>query len=160
VNVAITTVSTNVSCYMLFNDGTLFVAGYNVQGQLGVNTVANVTAGFVTALNASLAPFTTAKSISANVGGTTTPGGNALIVDTSENVWTTGYNAHGELGQGTITSLKVFTQVTALSGIATAELGGGLYGSGYALTTGGTLYTWGYNGQNNLFLNSIVTPQP
>ncbi len=80
-------------------------------------------------------------------------------MDTSGNVWTTGYNAHGELGLGSTTNQKLFTKVTALSGIAKAELGGGFYGFAYALSSTGTLYTWGYNGQNNLFLNSSTTPQ-
>ncbi|MBS2010571.1 MAG: hypothetical protein JST01_26215 [Cyanobacteria bacterium SZAS TMP-1] len=156
-DVAMASASTNVSAYLLMNDGSLLVAGYNLQGQLGVNSVTNVTGGFVKAYNSSLVPVSNAVSISANAG--YSAAGNALIVDTSGNVWTTGYNAHGELGLGNTTNAKVFTPVAALSGITKAELGGGTYGFGYALNASNTLYTWGYNGQNNLFKNNSTTPQ-
>ncbi len=77
----------------------------------------------------------------------------------SGTVWTCGYNSHGELGLGTTTAAHLFTQATTLTSISKARLGGGLYGYGYALKSTGALYTWGYNGKNNLFLNNTTTPQ-
>ena len=149
----------NINTFLLFNSGKVFVAGWNPQGQLGVNTTTNVTTGFTAALNSSSVAFTTAAAISVNAGNASTSLGNALIIDTSGNVWTSGSNSHGELGQGTTTDLKLFTKVTALSNIASAKLFGGIYGSGYAVTTAGVLWTWGYNGQNQLFKNNTTTPQ-
>jgi YD repeat-containing protein len=156
VDVKMATVSTFISAYMLFNDGTLFVAGYNAQGQLGINSTTNQTGTFVSAVTGS-GNVTNAASISANGGSTTA--GNALFVDTSGNVWTSGYNTHGELGLGTTTAVHLFTKSTALSGIARAEIVGGLSGFGYALTTSGVLWTWGFNGLNNLYKNNSTTPQ-
>ncbi|MBS1992676.1 MAG: hypothetical protein JSS83_19290 [Cyanobacteria bacterium SZAS LIN-3] len=155
IDVKMATVSTFISTYLLFNSGKVMVAGYNVQGQLGVGTTTNVTTGFTSALNSSSVAITNAASISANGG--STAAGNALIVDTSGNVWTTGYNLHGELGQGTTTNLNKFTQVSALSGIASAKIFGGLTGSAYALTTAGVLWTWGSTNLNQIFKNLTST---
>ncbi|MBU6455553.1 MAG: hypothetical protein KGS72_27525 [Cyanobacteria bacterium REEB67] len=154
IDVKMATVSTFISTYLLFSSGKVMVAGYNGQGQLGVGSTTNVTTGFTAALNAG-GPITTAAAISANSGATT--GGNALIVDLSGNVWTTGYNLHGELGQGTTTNLSTFTQVAGLSGIASAKLFGGLTGSGYAFTTANALWTWGSTNLNQIFKNLTST---
>jgi YD repeat-containing protein len=147
------------STYMLMDDFSLYVAGYNLQGQLGVGTVANVTTGFTPALTtAGNASF---KSLSVNGGAAgTSPGGNALGIDSSGNVWTVGYNGHGELGLGTTVSVNKFTKITTtgISNIAKAQLGCGYYGVGYAIDAAGAFYTWGYNGQNNLFKNNTTTP--
>jgi hypothetical protein len=153
IDVKMATVSTFISTYLLFggtSPGKVMVAGYNGQGQLGVGSTANVTTGFTPALNTSGA-ITNAQSISANGGATAA--GNALIVDVTGNVWTTGYNLHGELGQGTIVNLSTFTKVSALSSIASAKLFGGLTGSAYALTTAGVLWTWGSTNLNQIFKN-------
>ncbi len=41
VNVAVATEGTSASCFVLFSSGALLVAGYNVQGQLGIGTTTN-----------------------------------------------------------------------------------------------------------------------
>jgi YD repeat-containing protein len=168
VEVALACPSNVFSAYMLTNDGKLFVAGYNIQGQLGTGANTNVTTGFAAAtqaVGAGAQNVTNFVSISANGGWNgTTPGGNALGVDANGDVWTTGYNGHGELGLGSgttqdTTARNCFTKATALVGIAEAKLGCGLFGVGYAINTSGVLYTWGYNGQNNLFRGSTPTSQ-
>ncbi|MBU6455554.1 MAG: hypothetical protein KGS72_27530 [Cyanobacteria bacterium REEB67] len=158
IDVQVAFVGTSCSTYMLLNDGSLMVAGFNTQGQLGINSVTVQSGTFVNALNFS-GNVSDAVSISANAGGTAA--GNALYVDRTGGVWTTGYNAHGELGVGGTTNQRIFTQVTALAAvtISKAQLGGGAYGFGWAIDTTGKFYTWGYNGQNNLFKDSVVTPQ-
>ena len=169
IDVKMATVSTFISTYLLFggtSPGKVMVAGYNVQGQLGTNVVTNQTAGFVPAQDSTGAsfgpsPLNPAVAISANGGSTAS--GNALILDANGNVWTSGYNLHGELGQGAgiTTNYKQFTKVAALSGIATAKLAGGLYGYGYAITTAGALWTWGSTNQNQIFKNlTSTTAQP
>lgn len=157
IDVAIACAYTVFSTYMLFSDGTLFVAGYNGQGQLGTGNTTNVTGSFVSAKKTGAVNVNNAAQISANAGGTAY-GGSALIVDTSGNVWTTGYNAYGQLGINSTTNQSYFTQVTALSNVIKAELGGGYVGYGYAITASSTLYTWGYNGQDNLFQNNTTSP--
>jgi YD repeat-containing protein len=169
VDVAIASVNTSFSAYMLMSDGTLQVAGYNAQGQLSVNTTTNVTGGFQTALMwfypmpvppgaPYLGAVTNIKSVSANGGyNGSILGGNVIIVLNDGTVMGCGYNAHSELGGGT-TNQTTFGPFN-LSNIVEAELGGGPYGYGYAIDAAGLLYTWGYNGQNNLFKNTTTSPQ-
>jgi alpha-tubulin suppressor-like RCC1 family protein len=149
-------ITATVSTYMLMSDGTLMVAGANTLGQLGINSTTGQSGTFVSAVNVS-GNVANAIAISANSGSTTAA--NALYVDSSGKVWTTGYNGHGELALGNVTAVHLFTQVAALSNIVQAGLGGGLYGSGYAIDSSHKLYMWGYNGQSNLFLNNATTPQ-
>ena len=147
------------SAFMLFDNGALKVAGDNGTGQLGIGSTTNQTGSFVDAKKTGSVPITNVASVSANGGrSSTTNGGNALVVDTSGNVWTTGYNAQGQLGLSDTTQRTLFTQVTALSNITKAEIGGGRTSYAYALNAAGQLYTWGYNGQNNLFRNNTTTP--
>jgi alpha-tubulin suppressor-like RCC1 family protein len=157
-DVAVSNCDSGYSCYMLTSSGGLMVAGYNAQGQLGTGTTSNVTGAFISATMVGGSDVSDFVSISANGGYTTIPAANALAIDSSGNVWTVGYNGHGELGIGSTTNQTRFTQVTALTNIVEAKLGGGFVGYGYALGSTGTLYTWGYNGGNNLFLNDTTTP--
>src|SRR5262249_16095988 len=137
----------------------LKVAGDNGTGQLGIGSTTNQTGSFVDAKKTGSVPITNVASVSANGGrASTTNGGNALVVDTSGNVWTTGYNAQGQLGLSDTTQRTLFTQVTALSNITKAEIGGGRTSYAYALNAAGQLYTCGYNGQNNLYRNNTTTP--
>lgn len=140
------------STYMLMSDGSLLVAGYNGQGQLANGTTTNISGGFVNAKKTGSTNITNLVSISATAGYPN--GGSALGVDSSGNVWTVGYNGSGQLGHGNLSDKNLFTQVAALSNISKAEIGGGQYGYCYAINTSGNVYTWGYNGQNNLFLNN------
>ncbi len=140
------------SAYMLLSDGTLLVAGYNGQGQLANGTTTNISGSFANAKKTGSTNITNLVSISATAGYPN--GGSALAVDSSGNVWTVGYNGSGQLGLGNASDKNLFTQVTALSNISKAEIGGGQYGYCYAINTSGNVYTWGYNAMNNLFLNN------
>ena len=157
VDVAAAQSSNNFSAYMLFSDGSLKVAGENGQGQLGTGNTTRVSGSFASAQKTGGASISNFVSISAN-GSHNGAGGNALAVDSSGNVWTTGYNGNGELGIGNTTDKNQFTQASSLSSITKAELGGGLTGYGYALNASGTLYTWGRNSSNNLFRNNTTSP--
>jgi len=138
------------------SDGTVMVAGYNVQGQLSVGSFTNVTGEFLTAVNGTF-PIPGIVKISANGGSTAE--GNAVVLDSSGNVWAAGYNGHGELAQNDTTNRSLFWPVSGISGVVVdAGIGCGVYGVAYALTSAGVLYTWGYNGQNNLFQNNSTTP--
>lgn len=161
VDIAISGLDDRFSAYALFSDGTLKVAGYNGFGQLGTGNTTNVTGAFVNAQKNGGSTATSFVSISVNAGNGNTgseDAANALGLDGSGNIWTTGYNGNGELGLGNTTNRNQFTQVTAISGIVKAELGGGFTGYGYALNSSGTLHTWGRNGSNNLFRNDTTTP--
>lgn len=128
------------SAYVLDSNGNVFVAGLNNYGQLGDSTNVNVTGQL--------------KKISlANITSISVTDLCALALDTSGFIWTTGHGAYGQLGQGSTANLNVFTKIASLSSVSKAGIGGGTIAYAYAITTSGLLYTWGFNGQNNLFLN-------
>ncbi len=81
IDVAVAIVGTNASAYMLFSDGSLFVAGYNGQGQLSIGS----TTGRIWSLcicpptwifPGTTQPISGVSGISVNGGST---GGNALV---------------------------------------------------------------------------------
>lgn len=163
IDVAVSSSQTNFSTYMLLYDGKLMVAGYNAVGQLGVNSTSNVSGGFQYAKKPNpanpptppLVDLTGITAISVNGGYFNAVGCNALAIDSSNNVWTCGKNGRGELGNGGTTNSSIFTPAL-LSNISEAGLGGGYNGYGWAKTTTGQLYTWGYGNKNNLFQNNTT----
>ncbi|HEX6699542.1 MAG TPA: RHS repeat-associated core domain-containing protein [Gaiellaceae bacterium] len=87
------------------------------------------------------------SSSSGSGGGSTTgliAGGqfHSLAVRNDGTVWAWGYNADGELGNGTTTNRTTPAQVSGLSG-ATAVAAGDLHS--LALTSGGAVKSWGQN---------------
>jgi alpha-tubulin suppressor-like RCC1 family protein len=152
-----------LACYLLMSNGTVMVAGANTVGQLGINTTTNRSASFTNALQAGGGNLTNITAISANGGfaGGSSVAGNALALDSSGNMWTTGSNVYGILGLGTATNVSGFTQITSLTNVIAAGLGGGYYGCGYAITKSGSsppqLSTWGYGNNNSLFQNNTTT---
>jgi YD repeat-containing protein len=150
------------SAYLLFNDGLLKVAGLNNCGQLGVGSTTNVTGGFVNATKLGGTNITNAVSVSATVGSAAATTGAAIIVDAAGTAWSTGRNNVGQLGLGNTVDRSRFEQIlvggVALANLVEARLGGGSNPYGYALNSAGTLYTWGYNGANNLLKNNTTTP--
>jgi YD repeat-containing protein len=165
IDVAVSSSLANFSAYMLLNDGKLMVAGYNAVGQLGVNSTTNVTGSFQYAKKSTGVDLTNLISLSVNGGYFNAVGCNALVIEKIDNnpasVWTCGKNGRGELGIGTTTNSSGFVQAL-LSDISEAGLGGGYNGYGWAKTTTGQLYTWGYGGKSNLFRgntsNAETTP--
>lgn len=68
-------------------------------------------------------------------------------------LWSWGYNANGELGNGSITHKYTPVPVEALSGLASASGGDG---HTLALRWNGTLWAWGYNAYGQLGDGSVV----
>jgi len=146
---------TNFSTFLVMSDGTVLVAGLNGNGQLATGNTANVTGSFVNAKHTGNTNVSTCAFLRAN--GNSTTGCYTMLVDTTGNVWGTGFNGTGELGLGNTTNQTLFTQATALSNIR--DLGvTGAPGYGYAINSSGTLFTWGYNAANNQFRNNTTSP--
>jgi alpha-tubulin suppressor-like RCC1 family protein len=61
-----------------------------------------------------------------------------------------GYNAYGQLGNGSTTNASRFAQLPLLANISQIASGREAYTSYYAITSGGALYSWGYNGDGQL----------
>src|SRR5262249_12401094 len=95
-----------------------------------------------------LAPTVQASRVS---GGTNEyQGGHSLALDTAGNVWAWGWNAHGQLGDGTTTDRDVPVQLTSLSG-ATASSAGGWFSMALKPVSGnGVVYAWGDNTSGQL----------
>jgi alpha-tubulin suppressor-like RCC1 family protein len=62
-------------------------------------------------------------------------------------VWTLGYNATGQLGNGSVVNSSTPVQVTGLTGVTGVAAG---YGHSVALKSDGTVWTWGYNALGQL----------
>jgi alpha-tubulin suppressor-like RCC1 family protein len=79
----------------------------------------------------------------------------SLAVSASGRVYTWGFNGSGELGNGTTTSRRTPGRVRLPAGVKlkTARIGGDF---ALALTTGGKLLAWGYNGSGELGTGSTT----
>jgi alpha-tubulin suppressor-like RCC1 family protein len=138
------TVSDAVACsvFLRTSGGQLYAAGYNGQGQLGLGDLVNRTSF---TLVSSLANVAKVSCTFCSNG--TTSLGHSLALLTNGNVYAAGYNGYGQLGINSTTNNSAFTQVSTIANIASIGVGGGLFGFSYAVSTSGTLYVWGYNGQ-------------
>jgi alpha-tubulin suppressor-like RCC1 family protein len=113
------------------SDGTLWCWGSGSNGQLGDGTALNRTLPVqVTVLG------TSAVSV---VGG----GSHTCARKSDGTLWCWGWNAYGQVGDGTLVNKPSPVQVTAL-GTTTAGIAGGPLHT-CAFKTDGTLYCWGYN---------------
>jgi alpha-tubulin suppressor-like RCC1 family protein len=72
-----------------------------------------------------------------------------VIVKSTGELFTTGWNLYGQLGVGDTTSRSTLTQVGVLTNWKFARGG---YNSSFAVTTGNKLYAWGANGNGQLGL--------
>jgi alpha-tubulin suppressor-like RCC1 family protein len=81
-------------------------------------------------------------------------GGNTLALRADGTVWAWGYNAFGDLGDGTPTSSSVPVQVSGLAGVTTIA---GAWDGGLAAQSDGTAWDWGYNGYGELGNGTVST---
>ena len=125
-------------------DGTLWAWGYNGNGQLG-------NGGTTGATSAQRVQDANGADI-VGIGRIAAGWGHSLALRTDGKVLVWGYNGYGQLGDGTGTSR--YRPVPAIDRNGTpladiAKLAGGRYHS-LALTAGGEVLAWGYNGQGQL----------
>lgn len=134
----------------LCNDSTVRAWGYNLFGQLGDGS---------TGVNSSSpVPVVFLSNIIAIKSGERF----SLALRSDGSVWSFGYNADGEVGDGTTIDRYSPVQVHDtgnvgfLSGI-TAISGGGDYGHSLALKNDGTVWAWGFNSYGGLGDNTNNT---
>jgi len=126
-----------------FRKGTLWTWGRNSYGQLGTNDTNNRTTPVTT-----FSGGANWKQVSCGTFHTT-------AVKTDGTLWTWGYNANGQLGDNTVISKSIPTQVSVGSINWKQVVSGGLHTA--AIKTDGTLWTWGYNANGQLGDNTVIS---
>ena len=86
--------------FILKNNGTLWVCGWNNVGQLGLGDTTNRTT------------FTQVTTNADNIKEIYCGGNHTLILKNDNTLWSCGYNASGQLGLGNTTHRYTFTQIT------------------------------------------------
>jgi RHS repeat-associated protein len=126
----------------LKSDGTVWGWGGNFYGQLGIgNTTNQTTAVQVTQLTGVTA-----------IG--TGQGSHSLAVKSDGTVWAMGWNAWGQLGNGTNTNSSVPVRVSNLNGVAEVATGTTF---SVARKTDGTVWAWGQNTAGELGNGTTTT---
>jgi alpha-tubulin suppressor-like RCC1 family protein len=117
-------------------DGTLWLCGYNINGQIGDNTTVNRTSPVQT-----IAGGTNWKQVACG-------GWHTAAIKTDGTLWMWGYNGSGNLGDNTYTQ-KASPVQTIAGGTNWKQVACGAIHTA-AIKTDGTLWTWGYNLYGNL----------
>jgi alpha-tubulin suppressor-like RCC1 family protein len=112
----------------LRSDGTVWVCGYNGLGSLGLGTT-----NAVNTYPTQVPGLTGVVAISA-------AGYSSYALKSDGTVWSWGYNAFGNLGDGTSTQRNSPVQVSGLTGIKSIASS---YYNGYAISSTGQAYAWG-----------------
>jgi alpha-tubulin suppressor-like RCC1 family protein len=124
-------------------DGTLWVFGYNIYGQLGDNTRTNRSSPVQT-----VAFGTNWKQVACGYTST-------VAIKTDGTLWTWGYNGYGQLGDNTIINRSSPVQTVA-GGTNWKQVASG-YLTTAAIKTDGTLWVWGKGIYGQLGDNAIVS---
>jgi alpha-tubulin suppressor-like RCC1 family protein len=125
--------------YALKNDGTVWAWGFNAHGELGDGSVSDQSLTPVQVVGLSNVVAVAGEEF----------GGLALRSDGT--VWAWGYNANGELGNGTTNESTTPVQVQGLTGV-TAIAGGMSFG--LARRSDGTVWAWGSDSGRQLGISS------
>ena len=125
-----------------FNDGGLWLWGYNAFGQLGDNTTFDRSSPVQT-----IAGGTNWKEISAGYY-------HMAAIKTDGTLWAWGYNGKGQLGDNTLSNKSSPVQ-TAASGNSWKKISAGLFHT-IALKTDGAIWSWGYNASGQLGDNTTT----
>jgi alpha-tubulin suppressor-like RCC1 family protein len=127
----------------LKSDGTVWTWGANWIGQLGDGTIIDRTSPVLVCATYTTSCTEYLTGVIAITGG----GFHNLALKSDGTVWAWGYNAYGQLGDGTATDRLTPVQVQGLTGVS--AIAGGVFHS-MALKSDGTVWTWGANGIGQL----------
>ena len=134
----------------LASDGTVYTWGLNQYGQLGNNTTTNSRSPI--AVQAAGTPLAGKTIVQVAAGAD-----HSLALDSDGALYAWGSNAYGQLGNGTTTNSSVPVAVkiagTPLAGKTIVQIAAGA-NHNMVLTSGGTVYAWGWNYHGQLGNNT------
>jgi alpha-tubulin suppressor-like RCC1 family protein len=113
------------------SDENLYAWGYNAYGQLGIGTVGAQSAPVTVSMPAGVTPLSVAAG-----------NDHSLAIGSDGTVYAWGYNAFGQLGNGTTTDSHVPIAVSLPAGVSANAIAAGAFFS-MALGSDGNVYTWG-----------------
>ena len=144
-----------LTTYVSNASGNLFACGYNANGVLGGATLsANQTAFAQVSGVSNVYQFV--QTTQTYYSGGWTYVGTGHYINTSGELYGTGYAGNGQLGDGTGTDKNAFTRIGGSSTFSqVVYAGNSLYNTVHALggtpgSSNGDLSTWGYNGNGNI----------
>ena len=127
----------------LATDGKVWAWGHNAYGEVGGSVAYPIVTNPILVRTVNLSPLTNVASIAAGCASYT-----SYAVQSNGTVWAWGYNYYGELGAGSTGGQSYYAlPVPNLTGVIGVVVGN--YHA-LALTTNGTVYAWGYNGNGQL----------
>jgi alpha-tubulin suppressor-like RCC1 family protein len=144
------------STHVLTTAGAVWGWGYNGQGQVGDNT--HTTPRYSPRrLYWGGAPAPVITRLASTGGGTLNSDLAWYALDAQGNVWSWGYNGHGQLALGDTSSTYYYPRQTSLTGVVDITASGGQQGTVFAITATGDVYTAGAsgNGQNGLGIGNV-----
>ncbi len=127
------------------NGGNVWTWGLNSAGQLGDGTLVLKTSPVQVLTSVGGPALTGITAIAAG-------GKHTLALAADGTVWAWGYNATGQLGDGTVTNSTTPKQVPSLTGVTAIAAGGDF---SLALKSDGTVLAWGNNGKGQLGNNTF-----
>jgi alpha-tubulin suppressor-like RCC1 family protein len=128
----------------LASNGALYAWGYNNDGQVGNGTKNTPTSPVQISLPSGATPAKIAAG-----------GYHSLAVSTAGNVYGWGYNAYGQVGDGSTTDRKSPIAMVMPGGVKASAVAAGLYHSMF-LGTNGKVYAVGYNGNGELGIDDNI----
>jgi len=126
------------------SDGTAWAWGSNANGELGNGT---------TIKSPTPVQINGLTSVIAIVAGGSNNGDHSVAVKSDGSVWAWGYNASGQLGDGTTANRLIPVQVIGLFGVTAAASG---LNHSIALKSDGTVWDWGSNSYGQLGDGTMV----
>ncbi len=126
------------SAMAIGSNGVLYAWGVNTDGELGNGTTTQANSPVAVSMPGGV-------TASAIAGG----GAHSLAVGSNGLLYAWGYNAYGQVGNGTTAVQKTPVQIALPSGVDPVAVTAGM-DSSYTIGSDGTLYAWGYNGDGEL----------
>lgn len=142
-----------MSTYIRTANGSLFVAGRNSRGQLGIGNLVDQSTFVQTNLANVVEVSSTGGYSDSNF---SSYASHAIAKLANGTVLAAGFNAFGQLGLGDTNNRSSFQPITTPSVLSKIQACGGYYGLSLGFGANGALYTWGYNGQGAIGDNTLV----